>query len=177
MGPCAIDGLWIEEGFIAEPGALFALLAETTAWDRRIRARMTASFGIPYNYSGLAYPEVPFPDPLGPLLDRLERRLGYRPNNCLANYYPDGGSTMGFHADSTASLTPDTGISIVSLGAERPITFRPRSDRQATRDFALRSGSLLHMSAELQRGWEHAILSLPGSGGRISLTFRDLLPS
>lgn len=172
--PVAADGLWVEEGFAPEAGTLFDHLVQTTAWDERMKARKTASLGVPYNYSGIVYSPAPFPDVLLPLLDRLERRLGYRPNNCLANYYPTGRSTMGFHTDSTQELTPGTGISIISLGAERSITFRSQSDKLVTADFVLRSGSLLHMTALVQQNWKHAVLAQPGAGGRISLTFRHV---
>lgn len=166
-----VDGLWIEEGFVPEAEALYNHLIRTANWDERMRVRKTASYGSPYNYSGITYPVAPFPDALLPLLDRLERRHGYQPNNCLANYYPDGASTMGFHADSTEELVPGTGIAIVSLGAERSITFRSQSDKRVTGDFLLRKGSLLHMTAEVQGSWKHAILAQPEMGGRISLTF------
>jgi alkylated DNA repair dioxygenase AlkB len=94
--------------------------------------------------------------------------------HALANYYPDGTSTMGFHADSTEELEPGTGVAVVSLGAERAITFRSIADRSVTVEYPLASGSLLYMSAEVQSAWKHAILPQPGAGGRISLTFRRL---
>lgn len=48
-------------GFVAEPDALFARLRAETAWDTRMRARLTASWGVPYDYSQLTYAEAPFP--------------------------------------------------------------------------------------------------------------------
>ena len=138
-----------------------------------MRARRTASFGVPYCYSGITYPIAPVPEPVAALMDRLAERLGWRPNNCLANFYSDGTSTMGFHSDSTEELEPGTGVAIVSLGAEREITFRA-ADKSFTVEYPLVSGSLLYMTAEVQAGWKHAILPQPGAGGRISLTFRQL---
>lgn len=138
-----------------------------------MRARRTASFGVPYNYSGITYPVAAVPEPVATIIDRLTDRLGWRSNNCLANYYPDGSSTMGFHADSTDELEPGTGVAVVSLGAERAITFR-LADKSVTVEYPLRGGSLLYMPAEVQQGWKHAILPRPGAGGRISLTFRRL---
>jgi alkylated DNA repair dioxygenase AlkB len=166
--------LWLEADFVADSHALFAHLAATVAWDERMRARKSASFGLPYNYSGITYPAAPFPDVLLPLLDRLDRRLGYRPNNCLANYYPDGTSTMGFHFDATEELVPGTGIAIISLGAERTLTFRSQADRNRLEHYALKSGSLLYMTPEMQAHWKHGLLAQDSAGGRISLTFRCL---
>ena len=101
--------------------------------------------------------------------------VGYEPNNCLANYYPHGGSTMGYHSDSVAELELETGISIVSLGASRTLSFRHKSDKNLAHELLLESGSLLHMTAALQESWRHAVLkSSEATGGRISLTFRRL---
>ncbi|MBA4192389.1 MAG: alpha-ketoglutarate-dependent dioxygenase AlkB [Planctomycetaceae bacterium] len=176
MGPRPIEvpGMWVVDEFLPDTRALFTLLTGTTAWDERMRARKTASFGVPYNYSGITYPVAPVPEPVAALMDRLADRLGYRLNNCLANYYTDGESAMGFHSDSTDGLAPATGIAIVSLGAERSITFQAKANKLHIAEFSLRSGSLLYMTAEVQNDWKHAILPQRGATGRISLTFRNV---
>jgi alkylated DNA repair dioxygenase AlkB len=140
--------------------------------EKRMLARQAASFGLPYNSSGITYPAVPFPDFLVPLVDRLEQRLGYRPNNCLAHRYADGRSTMGFHFDSTAELVPGTGLAIVSLGASRTLTFRHQADKSLLETYRLVSGSLLYMSPRMQQDWKHGIQAEEGADKRISLTFR-----
>jgi alkylated DNA repair dioxygenase AlkB len=161
--------------FLAESCELYESLVGSVAWDTRIRARQAASFGQPYNYSGIEWPFSPFPQVLVPLLNRVSESLGYIPNNCLANYYPSGESTMGFHSDSAEGLEPGTGIAIVSLGAERTITFRRIDDKSATESYRLPSGSLLWMSLEMQTQWKHAVLvDTAVNGGRISLTFRRM---
>jgi hypothetical protein len=160
--------------FLAESRELYESLVTSVAWDKRLRARQAASFGVPYNYSGIEWPFSPFPQVLLPLLDRVSDSLGYSPNNCLANYYPSGESTMGFHSDSAEGLEPGTGIAIVSLGVERTITFRRIEDKTATECYRLTSGSLLWMSLDMQTQWKHAILTDAAvNGGRISLTFRQ----
>jgi alkylated DNA repair dioxygenase AlkB len=173
----------IEEGlafflpdFLVGGQDLFEQLASEVAWDDRIRARRVASFGAPYNYSGTVWPEVPLPDMLVPVSSGVAKAVGYQPNNCLANFYPDGGSTMGYHSDSVTELVASTGISIVSLGAPRAISFRRESNRSEVHELMLVNGSLLHMSAAMQSSWRHAILrSDETTGGRISLTFRSLV--
>lgn len=163
-----------EAEFVAEADALFAGVRDGTEWDARMRARLTASFGQPYNYSGISYPTTAWPVALERVVDALERRLGFRPNNCLANYYPTGDATMGFHSDSVAELVPGTGVAIVSLGAERVLRFRNIADRLILRDYPLPSGSLLYMPAAVQAEWKHAVPAQPDCGPRISLTFRCL---
>jgi alkylated DNA repair dioxygenase AlkB len=166
--------LFRQDDFISAPNVLYATLLSEVTWDERIKARKTASLGVPYDYSGMTYETLPLPPLLVPIIDRLEVTLGFRPNNCLLNFYENGDSTMGFHADGTEVLREGTGIAIISLGSERTITFRRTIDRSETYDYSVRSGSLLYMSQEIQKEWQHAIPKQPDTGGRISLTFRQI---
>jgi alkylated DNA repair dioxygenase AlkB len=80
---------------------------------------------------------------------------------------------MGFHSDAIEELALDTGIIIVSLGAERIIHFQNKQDKSILREFTLRNGSLLLMSQTVQKYWSHAILKQEQvKSARISLTFR-----
>jgi alkylated DNA repair dioxygenase AlkB len=165
--------LTIDNNFVSDAQTLFDRLLTETDWDERMRARKTASFGEPYNYSGISYPFQPMPKILLPLVADIEARFGYRPNNCLINYYESGESTMGFHSDAIEDLADETGVIIVSLGAERAIRFQSKHDKSDEHEFQLKSGSLLLMSQEVQKHWKHAILKQAEvEGGRISLTFR-----
>lgn len=159
--------------FVPDSRALYEHLAASVDWDTRLKARKSMSFGLPYNYSGIEWPEAPFPDAVAPLLLRVAQAVGFVPNNCLANFYPDGKSAMGFHSDSTVELEPGTGIAVVSLGTERTITFRT-NDKSASESHTLPSGSLLWMCPDMQSDWRHAILADPSVTGRISLTFRRM---
>jgi len=169
--------LLIVEGFADNSIELFTVLQSQVTWDERMRARKTASFGVAYNYSNITYDAIPMHPLLIPIVDKLESCLGYRPNNCLLNFYPDGDATMGFHSDATEELSPGTGIAIVSLGSSRNITFRNKQDKSIEHAYRLLRGSLLHMSAEVQFSWKHAILVQPDAGARISLTFRQIAPT
>ncbi|MBY0459328.1 MAG: alpha-ketoglutarate-dependent dioxygenase AlkB [Gemmataceae bacterium] len=158
--------------FLHDSHKLFEHLTHAIAWDTRFRARQMASFGLPYNYSGVVWPVSPFPESVGRLLPLVAAEVGFEPNNCLANFYPDGEASMGFHSDATDELAPNTGIAVLSLGAERTITFR-RHDKTASESHALPSGSLLWMCLGMQADWRHAVLADKAvAGGRISLTFR-----
>ncbi|MFJ7142460.1 alpha-ketoglutarate-dependent dioxygenase AlkB family protein [Pseudomonas protegens] len=170
MTPPAID---LFPNFIPSPDALFNHLKDSVLWDERMRARKTASFGAPYDYSQITYPAVPMPEALEQLCAPIEQLLGFRPNNCLLNFYPDGQSSMGFHSDANEQLVEGTGVVIVSLGHPRSMVFRHK-ETGATFDYSLASGSLLHMSDELQKQWLHAIPKAADAGERISLSFRLL---
>lgn len=164
----------LDQQFLANSQELFVALATGVEWDLRMQSRKTATFGAAYNYSGMTYEAVPMHPLLIPVLDRLEIRLGFRPNNCLLNFYENGEATMGFHSDSTDELVAGTGVAIVSLGAERSITFQYKRGNKEEFAYLLVSGSLLYMSSEIQQHWRHAIRKQPETTGRISLTFRQV---
>lgn len=162
--------------FVSDPDSLYETLVLEVVWEEHIKARKTASFGEAYNYSRITYAVKPMHPLLVPVVDKLEQTLGFRPNNCLLNYYESGDSSMGYHSDSTEELMLGTGVAIVSLGAERSITFRSIADSEEKYHYLLPSGSLLSMSQEVQHEWKHAILKQTAADGRISLTFRALKP-
>lgn len=163
--------------FIHSPEQVFAELRQSVKWDERIRARKTASFGVPYNYSQISYPAVAMPTMLDALCKRIETRLGFLPNNCLLNYYLNGFSSMGFHSDENEQLVDGTGVAIISLGCARSIIYRHKRDKTVECTYILESGSLLYMSNELQEEWLHAIPKEVDAGERISLSFRLLKPA
>ena len=160
--------------FVGDADALLAAIVEQTPWDNRMHARLTASFGAPYNYSNMTYPAVLMPAHLQNICDAIYQRLGFMPNNCLINNYLEGSSKMGFHADNVEELQSRTGVAIVSLGETRALTFRRTNERDVRWDCPLPHGSLLYMSDEVQLEWQHGVLPKPGAGQRISLTFRAL---
>ncbi|KXO75350.1 alpha-ketoglutarate-dependent dioxygenase AlkB [Acinetobacter venetianus] len=162
------------QSFIKEHEALYQKLINCIVWDERMTSRKTASFGKAYNYSQIHYEPQPFLDDLIPLLDLIHSTIGFQPNNCLINYYPNGKSKMGWHSDQIDILVPDTGIAIISLGAERILKFRNILDQSITQDYLLASGSLAYMNQDTQKEWQHTIPKTNSSAGRLSLTFRAL---
>lgn len=169
-----MNGVTLVENFIDNPEELFHWLVRHVNWDERMKSRKTASFGRSYDYSQITYSEMEFPSPLDRLIEGLESRLGFRPNNCLANYYLDGRSKMGFHSDRTDILAEGTGVAIISVGATRTLRFRNVNDFETTADFQLTPGSLFYMSCEVQEEWQHGIPKGDTDMGRISLTFRKI---
>jgi alkylated DNA repair dioxygenase AlkB len=172
MNPPALH---LEERFLSESQQLFLMLKQSVAWDERMKARKTASFGVSYDYSQITYPESPMPMELQDVCIKLEEALGFLPNNCLLNYYQDGLSSMGFHSDSSEELVQGTGVAVVSLGDVRSIVFRSKSDKSVEFIYPLPSGSLLYMTKQIQDHWLHAIPKAANTGERISLTFRAIV--
>ena len=165
----------IVDGFLLNPFVLFQVLKDTVEWDERMKARKTASFGVSYDYSGITYPETVMHEELLPVCSLIEEKLGFLPNNCLLNFYPDGNASMGFHSDSSEELKEGTGVVIISLGAEREIHYKNKENRNLIITYKLKSGTLLYMDKEVQEEWLHAIPKEEGAGPRISLTFREII--
>src|ERR1700748_2615380 len=84
-----MNGITYIEDFLTNPGDLFTLLTTSVQWDERMTARKTASFGQAYNYSQLSYPFREFLPEIEAINVRLEPVIGFKPNNCLINYYLD----------------------------------------------------------------------------------------
>ncbi len=162
-------------GFVADADGLLAALRRETAWDTRMRARLTASFGVAYNYSQLTYPDAPFPPRLLALRERLEPLLGHPLTNCLANLYEDGTRTMGWHSDSEPAIRAGSSIAVVSLGAARPLEFRLKGTVELARSVLLEPGSLLVMAPSVQELWQHRLPRADGASARLSLTFREIV--
>jgi len=106
----------------------------------------------------------------------LSPTIGFRPNNCLLNYYENGNSKIGFHGDTIKMLEPDTGIAIVSLGDSRIFQVRRKSSPTECYNYVLPSGSLFYMPNDIQEDWQHGVPKVISDLGRISLTFRKMIP-
>ena len=116
---------------------LFDFIINNCDFDRSMKARWTASFGKSYDYNGMSYPAIPFPDNFTNILNSINDTIGFHPNNCLINLYHDGKSSMGYHSDNTDILTPRTGVVIISLGSDRILRFKNKLDGSIIVDYTL----------------------------------------
>ncbi len=169
-----INGITYVSDFLENHFELFNSLMDNIAWDTRMKARKTASFGKAYNYSHMDYPYQEFTEELNEIVESINNKLYFRPNNCLINLYEGGRSTMGFHSDRTDILFENTGVVIISLGATRTLRFRSIENRKVTIDYNLPSGSLIYMNNRVQATWQHAVPESNTTKERVSLTFRKL---
>jgi alkylated DNA repair dioxygenase AlkB len=156
---------------VPDADGLLAYLRDHVAWLDRMRARRTASFGMPYDYSGQRYPAAEMPPPIAALAADVAGVAGHPFNNCLCNRYDTGEHTMGFHRDAYDGLVPTSTIAIASFGASRDLIFRS-ADRRERITMTLGHGSLLLMTRATQDHWQHALPRAPSAGLRISATLR-----
>lgn len=153
---------------------LFLSLKNEITWREDIKSRKTASFGKPYNYSGIFYSESGIPEMLQPFFEEIHYLTGFIPNNILINYYHEGSSKMGFHSDDIEVLEENTGVVILSLGSPRIMRFKEKISGDLL-DLEIEPGSLLFMKDENQRQFLHSVLpSSEPNAERISVTFRRM---
>ncbi len=169
-----INGATYIDNFVDDTN-IFNIIRDTSTWDRSMASRLTTSFGVPYNYSGIDYIPNDIPNYLTDVVNRINDVIGFIPNNCLVNYYLDGSSKMGYHSDRTDILSPNSGVVIISLGSTRILRFRNINDRSLIVDYPLLNGSLFYMSVDVQDHWMHSIPTCDTDLGRMSLTFRNLI--
>lgn len=88
-------------------------------------------------------------------------------------YYRDGDDSVAWHGDTIGrGKSEDTMVAIVSFGAPRRLSLRPREGGEQL-GFILGHGDLLVMGGSCQRTWEHAVLKTARAAGpRISVQFR-----
>ena len=138
--------------------------------------RLTAWYaddGINYTYSKLRNLPLPWTPPLSELRAEVEAFLGVRFNSVLLNRYRNGNDSVAWHSDDETELGERPFIASLNLGSARIFRIRNASDRRPRASLALEPGSLLVMSGDSQRAYQHCVpkerLTV---GERINLTFR-----
>lgn len=149
---------------------------ETVMFGKRIVTRRKVAWfadgGRPYSYSGTVKHAHPWTQSLRHLKSLSEKLTGATYNSCLLNLYHDGSEGMGWHSDDEPSITRDSAIASLSLGAERKFSFKHKRTKE-TVSLTLENGSLLVMQGATQRNWLHQIPKTKKvSSPRVNLTFR-----
>lgn len=172
-------GAWVDvlPGWIAGSDDLFLRLQAEVPWRAEQREMYDSVVDVPRLVCSYGRDDA-LPDPLLTearelLGDHYEDELGERFATAGLCYYRDGQDSVAWHGDRIGrGRTEDTMVAIVSLGAARRLSLRPRGGGEAI-GFALGHGDLVVMGGSCQRTWEHAILKTARPvGPRISVQFR-----
>src|SRR5690349_14752147 len=123
---------------------------------------------------------VPLPDPIleqarEALTSHYADELGEPFVSAGLCYYRDGRDSVAWHGDRIGrGRTQNTMVAIVSLGAQRKLSLRPRGGGDHVA-LPLGHGDLVVMGGTCQRTWDHAVLKTARPvGPRISVQFRPL---
>ncbi|GAA3523495.1 alpha-ketoglutarate-dependent dioxygenase AlkB [Amycolatopsis ultiminotia] len=172
-------GAWIDvlPGWLAGSTDLFTHLAADVPWQAERRKMYDRVVAVPRLLC--FYPEhAPLPHPIltearAALSAHYSAELGEPFRTAGLCYYRDGQDSVAWHGDNLGrGNVEDTMVAILSVGAERHLTLRPRGGGDSHR-YPLGHGDLIVMGGSCQRTWEHAIPKTTRTvGPRISIQFR-----
>ena len=179
-------GAWVDHapGWLHGSDEVFLRLQNSVPWraerremyDRMVDVpRLVCSFGV-----GDALPDPALVAARDELNARYADELGEPFVTAGLCYYRDGRDSVAWHGDRIGrGRSENTMVAIVSLGAERKLSLRPRQRGRGPGgeriDFPVGHGDLLVMGGSCQRTWDHAVLKTAKPvGPRISVQFRPL---
>ena len=172
-------GAWVgvRPGWITGSDEVFAELVQTVPWQAERRQMYERVVDVPRLLCHYGE-DVPLPHPA--LTAAKQARdahyadeLGEPFRTAGLCLYRDGRDSVAWHGDTIGrGSTEDTMVAIVSLGAPRALTLRPRGGGPTLRH-ELGHGDLVVMGGSCQRTWEHAVpKTAQPVGPRISVQFR-----
>ncbi|GAA0354984.1 alpha-ketoglutarate-dependent dioxygenase AlkB [Actinoallomurus spadix] len=173
-------GAWIDlrRGWVTGADTLFERLRDTVPWHAERRHMYDRVVDVPrllkFYDEGETLPD-PALDTARRVLDaHYAAELGEPFRTAGLCFYRDGRDSVAWHGDTIGrGSTQDTMVAIVSVGAPRALTLRPRGGGGRTLRFELGHGDLIVMGGSCQRTWEHAVpKTARPCGPRISIQFR-----
>jgi len=173
------EGAWLDirPGWLSNSDALFESLAVGVPWQAEKREMFEKVVVVPRLVAHFGARE-PFPHPvLTEAQDALNAHYGRPPGQVFETaglcFYRTGDDSVAWHGDRVGrSINRDTMVAIMSVGAERSLSVRPKGGGK-TLKFPVGHGDLIVMGGSTQRTHEHAILKTKQAvGPRISIQFR-----
>jgi alkylated DNA repair dioxygenase AlkB len=145
---------------------------ENIGWLAQQRMMYDREVAVPRLLATFALESGDLPAALRQAFETVRPLIGAPFNRVGLNLYRDGSDSVAAHSDKTDKLVRGQPIAIVSLGASRRMSIRPRSGGRSVH-IELEAGSCLVMSYASQFTHEHGIPKVAGdTGPRISLAFR-----
>ncbi|CAE6722143.1 hypothetical protein R69927_01272 [Paraburkholderia domus] len=146
---------------------------QNIGWMSQQRMMYDREVAVPRLLATFARESEDLPAPLGEAFEAVRSLLGAPFNRVGLNLYRDGNDSVALHGDKTEKLLPAQPIAIVSLGASRRMSIRPKAGSGRIVHVDLEPGSCIVMSYASQFTHEHGIPKMAGvTGPRISLAFR-----
>jgi alkylated DNA repair dioxygenase AlkB len=152
----------------------FAELREKAGWEAKRRwmydrevdvPRLTAHYALP--------PDAGAPRAIGESAEHVIAATGVAFNGVGLNLYRDGRDSVAPHNDHLYEIVEGFPIVLLSLGATRRMSIRPKERGARALNVDLEDGSLLTMSYETQLSYTHGVPKTKAPvGERISLAFR-----
>ena len=173
------DGAWVDvrPGWVDGADPLFLTLQTAVKWRAERREMYDSVVEVPRLLAHFG-PRQDWPDPSleemrSALNGHYREELGEDFVSAGLCYYRDGRDSVAWHGDRIGrGREEDTMVAIVSLGAPRRLSLRPRGGGEQI-GFVVGHGDLLVMGGSCQRTWDHAVLKTAKPvGPRISIQLR-----
>ncbi len=140
--------------------------------ERRQTAWLSQNPNLTFTYSGKTMIPQKIPKFIEVIRLQLEEDFGINFDGILVNYYPNGHSSMGYHADPQGDRWSSDFI-VISIGSERTFMFRHQQNRDLKKSYDFRDGDLIYMFDNCQEEYEHCLKkNKKDSEDRISLVFK-----
>lgn len=151
----------------------FDELRERVEWQSERRRMYDRDVDVPRLVAAYRLDEEEVPRALADVAQRVAATIRTPFNSVGLNYYRDGRDSVAPHNDHLYEIVAAHPIALISLGATRRMTIRSKSRPRRIFDLDLEDGSLLLMSYETQRRYDHGIpKSRTPVGPRISVALR-----
>jgi alkylated DNA repair dioxygenase AlkB len=151
----------------------FEVLHDGIAWQSERRRMYDRDVDVPRLVARYRLDDDDLPRPLAEAARLAASMTGAPFNSAGLNLYRDGRDSVAPHNDHLYEIVAGYPIALVSLGATRLMTIRSKSKPRRIFDLDLEAGSLLLMSYETQRHYDHGIPKTRATiGPRISVALR-----
>jgi alkylated DNA repair dioxygenase AlkB len=169
------DESWVEHvpEWVSGADLLFEEILTGRSWEQRSRRMYDRRVLEPRLTSGwnLRSGEPLRPPMLEDIRGALSDRYGRLFDSVGFNLYRDGRDSVAWHADRIPEEIEDPIVALISLGATRKFSLRPRGGGRSV-VFLPGRGDLLVTGGHTQRTWEHSVPKVSQAGPRISLAYR-----
>lgn len=173
------DGAWVDvrPGWVDGADPLFLTLQTAVKWRAERREMYDSVVEVPRLLAHFGprqdWPHPSLEDMRSALNEHYREELGEDFVSAGLCYYRDGRDSVAWHGDRIGrGREEDTMVAIVSLGAPRRLSLRPRGGGEQI-GFVVGHGDLLVMGGSCQRTWDHAVLKTAKPvGPRISIQLR-----
>ncbi|MBV8373794.1 MAG: alpha-ketoglutarate-dependent dioxygenase AlkB [Candidatus Eremiobacteraeota bacterium] len=153
--------------------AWFERLRRDVAWRHERRHMYDRDVDVPRLVAGYRLDEPEVPADARSAARRVGGIVGVAFTNVGLNLYRDGHDSVAPHNDHLYEIVAGFPIALLSLGATRRMTIRSKTRPRRVLDADLENGSLLVMSYETQKHYDHGVPKVKAAvGPRISLAFR-----
>lgn len=153
--------------------AWFAALRDGVEWRSERRMMYDREVDVPRLVASYSLDDPGLPGELRTAARVAQRLAGCEFNSIGLNLYRDEHDSVAPHNDKLHELVAGAPIALLSLGAARRMTIRPKAAPRKSIQLELEPGSVLLMSYATQHYFDHGIpKSTAAIGPRISVAFR-----